>query len=877
MDNLPKGVTGYRNIIDNRNGTLKIFTWNEHGERIIRNVSHSPYMMLEDSRGEYDSIFDSKLKKYEFRNSWERKKYLTDKNITRTFECIQPEQQYLIDTFWRYADHKDFTKNQLRTLLFDIETYSPTSFPEWSDPKDPINAITIYDLENKHYFTWGLGAWKPGQHESVPDNVTYINCKSEAQLLENFIVFIENDYPDILSGWNSNGFDIPYTVSRIDRVLGDGESARLSPTHRINKREMLGQFGKMTTRFYIEGVSCIDYIDVYKKFIFKNRSSYKLDNIAQVELNDEKIDYGDLTLWQLADENWQLFVDYNIQDVRIIVRLEEKLNFISLLRMFAHVGCCTLERSMGAIAVINGSVAIEARKHGKFIPQFIRHGNDEKNPGAYVCVHNPGFNDSIVSFDANSLYPSVMITCNISPETKVGKVTYWDKENNKVEVELVDGTLTEMTIPKFRELLKNNNIAMTAAKVLFSQKKKGVVPLLLDRYYDKRVIVKDEMLVLKKEQASLKSKNDKKSIARKSIVDDEYDRLHANQLAIKVFLNSVYGGFGNKHAPLGDDDIASSITLTGQSLIKQSNVQLAKYIGKVTGLDSETCTKQIIYNDTDSSYISIQTLLDHLDKPLLDEDGLVSKDVYSIIQDTEDALNDGVDHWARIALNSKDPRFVFKREAIAERGIFQNEKKRYILKVVDDEGAVGVKFKYTGISVVRTSMPKALKPLIKELIEIMINTMDPVETQKYYNNINTLFNDMSYNELATTQGISDYEKYLPGCREFQVSKGGTANFKAAYFHNQLLKELGLENKYQKIGSGDKVKSIAVKSNNKYGITTIGWQGDIPKEFEDLLDIDYNVMFRKIILSSLENIYKAVEWNLFKPGKAPEIDLDSFFS
>lgn len=503
MDNLPKGVTGYRNIIDNRNGTLKLFTWDEQGNRVNYDVSHDPYMMLEDSRGEYTSIFDTKLKKYEFRNSWERKKYLTDKHITRTFECIMPEQQYLIDTYWQYADHKDFTRNSLRTLLLDVETYSNRGFPDWKNPRDTINVITVYDIEAKHYFTWGIGDWKPGQHESVPDNVTYINCRSEEQVLEHFIDFIKKDYPDILSGWNSNGFDIPYLISRIDNLLGEGVSRHLSPTGKITTREMNGQFGKTVTRFFIEGVSCIDYMDVYKKFIFKNRSSYKLDNIAQVELGDNKIDYGDLTLWELADKDWQLFVDYNIQDVRIIVRLEEKLNFISLLRMFAHVGCCTLEKAMGAIAVINGSVAVEARRHGKCIPQFIRRGNDEKNPGAYVAVHSPGFHDSVVSFDANSLYPNVMITCNISPETKVGKILNWDKEKDHIEIEMVDGSLTEIDKNKFKNLMIKQNLSMAASKVLFSQKKKGIVPLLLDRYYKKRVIVKQDMLKVKKEQSKL--------------------------------------------------------------------------------------------------------------------------------------------------------------------------------------------------------------------------------------------------------------------------------------------------------------------------------------------------------------------------------------
>lgn len=278
-----------------------------------------------------------------------------------------------------------------------------------------------------------------------------------------------------------------------------------------------------------------------------------------------------------------------------------------------------------------------------------------------------------------------------------------------------------------------------------------------------------------------------------------------------------------------------------------------------------------------SSYFSMQKLLSHSNTLLADQDGNVHEKAYDIIQEAEDALNKGVDRWARVALNSKDPRFFFKREAIAERGVFLNVKKRYILKILDDEGAKGVKYKYTGLSVVKTTMPKSLKPMVKNLFETMVETRDSNECQKIYNQIYEKFMKMDYNELAMVSGLSDYEKFGNGSSGFNTVKGATANFKAAYFHNQVLKDLGLQNKYPRVGSGDKVKYVYIKKNNKYGISIIGWQGDMPKEFNEFIDLDYKLMFEKTIISAIKSVYEAIEWKLFKPGTAPEIDLDSFFS
>lgn len=293
--------------------------------------------------------------------------------------------------------------------------------------------------------------------------------------------------------WTHNcaNFDIPYIINRIKNILGDAAVNQLSPVNRVYARTFMGKFGKEQVNFHIDGISCVDYLDIYKRFSFTNRESYKLDHIGELELGEKKIDYGERDLLDLMKEDWNLFVDYNIQDVNLLVKLEQKLQYNNLLRMIAYVGLTTFEGAMGTLSVITGSLAIRARCKGQRVSTFIREEDDgSKNPGAYVAEPLRGFQESIVSFDANSLYPNVMISLNMSPETKVGKIVESDDES--FTIRHVNGQLFKLTKDKFAKFVKKEEIAISRAKVLFSQKVKGVVPDMVDHYYQKRKEVQAE-------------------------------------------------------------------------------------------------------------------------------------------------------------------------------------------------------------------------------------------------------------------------------------------------------------------------------------------------------------------------------------------------
>lgn len=583
-------MIGYRNACYNpKDQTVEIYTWSDDGDRISYTTKYYPYYYYEDKRGHEVSIYNTPLAKKSFNNAYERQKYLTETGIRRVYEHFGSVQQALLDIFWEHNETEDFSKFPIKTYFVDIEAVCKDRFPDPALADVPINVLTIYDSFSKKFYAWGLKPYKAKRND-----VVYYYCKSEEDLLSGVIEFFKNDPPDVLSGWNSAGFDIPYIINRLKNVFGEAGMHEISPVKRTYVRTFIGTFGKTQASYHIDGISCVDYLDVYKRFSFANRESYKLDSIGELELGEKKV-VLEKDLYDVMVEDWDKFIDYNIQDVNILVKLEEKLQFLSLIRMISYIGCTTFEGALGTLGIITGAACIRARKKGQRISTFIRKEDDgSRNPGAYVAEPLNGFQEDIVSFDANSLYPNLMISLNMSPETKVGKII--DMTDDTVTVHHVNGQTFKLSKPNFAHFLKKEDIAISKAKVLFSQKNKGIVPEMVDFYYQKRKVVQTELKKYKKEYA-----NKEITVDRKLFLETKITQLNAKQQSIKIFINSCYGYFGNKHAPIGDDDIASSITLTGQAVIKQARDIAKIYISKHSNItDTKTLETVAIYGDTDS-------------------------------------------------------------------------------------------------------------------------------------------------------------------------------------------------------------------------------------------------------------------------------------
>lgn len=853
-------MVGYRNAVYNsRERVVDIYTWSDDGQRIVTSIPFFPYFYYEDNGGDETSIFDTSIKRKAFNTNYDKVLYLKERNIKRIFDNYNPVQQALIDTYSDHNDSDDFSKFPLKIYFLDIEAVGNQGFSKPENPEDAINVITVYDSLSKKYFVWGLNPYEPKQKD-----VKYYYCSSEVKLLQGFIDFIHQRPPDILSGWNCDRYDIPYIINRIVKILGSDEADTLSPYRRRYVKMFMGKFGKKEAVHRIDGISCIDYMDIYKKFCPVNRESYKLDYIGQVELDESKVDYGNQSLYEFMNNDWDTFVDYNIQDVRLLAKLEEKLRYIELLRMLSYSGCTTFESALGTVSVVTGAAGIGARKIGKRLCTFVVDDENVRDfEGGYVAQPLAGHHKSIVSFDANSLYPNTMITLNTSPETKIGKVIAYNKDI--LSIRNLDGIIVDFKIDDFKKYIKKEKIAISKAKVLFSQKKKGILADLVDQFYKKRVEVRKEIKELKLKLKDLKG-NEKKE------TKETINRLDTKQQSIKIFINSVYGTLGSKFCPISDYDIAESITLTGQSLIKESREIFKKFVKeKKPQISEERIENCLIGNDTDSLYVSFHELTDNFN-----EENKITKEAYNIADEYEKYLNDNIKKWAIKNLNTLDCRFEFKRETMCDAGIFL-EKKRYVLHVLDKEGIPCDDWKYTGIEVVSTKMPKSIKPYVKRIIENIVSTKSESLTNKVFLDSYNEFFNKSIEDISVVVGIKNLEKYEESCNGFSTVKGMPCHVKAAYFYNLLLDELGLDKKYEKIISGDKIKYFYVETPNVYGIDAIAYKTRYPNEFNEYLKPDMEEMFEKDMYKCIERFYKVMNWVPRKPTEQLMCTLDDLFS
>ena len=832
----------YRNCIyNNRERKIFLWTWNENGERVKEEHDFKPYILLEDKGGKEKSIYGTPLKKKEFASSYDRNNFVKDSNIKRIYENLPPYQQFLIDNYWSVCEDDNFSQYPLKVAYLDIECPNPDFFPEPDTAPAVVNLITVYDSFSKMYHVFGLKNF-----HTIRDDVKYYWCKSEEELLKSFIKLFQKEGFDVLSGWNIAAFDVPYLVNRITFQLGKEWADKLSPTGRIyEKTNPNGKFGMPSKEYVIEGLSILDYYVIYQKFNLEKQETYKLDNIGEVELGINKIQHEG-NLWELMKNDWHTYTSYNIRDVEICVGLDQKKGYINLLRFLAYTGLCDLENAIKTVPPMNGAIAIRARMRDEYIPTFIRPVTDYKAPGGYVSEPKVGFAENIVSFDANSLYPSVMISLNLSPETKIGRV---EKDGDKVKIHHVSGRLFEMTPENFKKFIDEEKAALTKAGFLFSQKKRGLVPEFLDNLYTKRKEMKNKMMECRKN-------GDKAG-------EQKFDSI---QYAYKIHLNSLYGYMLNKYAPLGDEDIGTSVTLTGQAVIKKSNDLFQDYVRENLPDISESSLQQsCVYGDTDSFFVSLKMF------------GMDAKsdEFYELCEDIENYINERITNWARKALRSTDPRFVFKRETICDAGIFIG-KKYYVLHVLDDEGTKVDKFKYRGVDVVKTTMPKKVKPYVKKVIEHMIMTQSLKETNDLFNEAYEEFKKLPITDIAKISGMNNYSEYSARCNGMNTAKGMPSHLKAAYYHDLIVEQNGWTSKYDKFKSGDKVKMVYIKKPNKYNLEMIGFKGEWQTEFDNIFTVDYEKMFGKVFHAAIERFYEAVGWKLRKPSENLMVELEDLF-
>jgi len=795
-----------------------------NGERINRRVKYSPTLFCkvikETKHKTLDGQFVTPVKHDTIKEAKEWLKSYADQPHL-IFGNTLFQYNYIAD---EYPNHVKWDVDKILVVTMDIEVACENGFPNPEQAIEPLLAITIKNHQNKQILVWGIGEYKNSR-----EDVTYVKCDTEEKLIQEFLSFWQSNQPDIITGWNTEFFDIPYICNRIKNLYDEKEVNRLSPWGHVSGREVF-KMGRKHQVFDIQGISHLDYYDLYRKFTYTNRESYKLDHIAHVELGESKDDnpYETFREWYLKD--FQSFIDYNIQDVEIVDRLEDKMRLIELCLTMAYDAKVNYMDVLGSVKYWDILIYNELRKKNIVIPQKTIQTKSEKFEGAYVKDPQVGLHKWVMSFDLNSLYPHLIMQYNISPETLIG--------NQKVKNMTVDKMLDKKVDTSVLD-----GVTLTPNGALFKTTTKGFLPELMQKMYDDRVKYKQLTLEAKKEYEKTKDPKLKKTISKFNNI----------QMAKKISLNSAYGALGNVWFRYYNILVAEAITTSGQFAIRFIERALNGYLNKILKTDGED---YIIASDTDSVYICFDKLVGKVFKDETDK----SKIVDFLDKVATDKIEPFIDKsYQELAeyVNAYEQKMQMKREVIADKGIWV-AKKRYILNTHDVEGVryKEPKLKMMGVEAVKSSTPAACREKIKEALTIIMN-----EDSKVLNNF---IQDFRKEFMTLKPELVAYPRSVNGLLKWTEShnlfkKGAPIHCKGAILYNHLVKEKKLQGKYPFIQEGDKIKFLHMKIPNTYQSTSISFMTKLPKELNLHTIIDYDMQFEKSFVEPLKFITSMIQW------------------
>ena len=758
------------------------------------------------------------------------------RNFIRRYEGVDNFPIYGMNTYrysWIYENFQkdksiEYDYSLLQVATIDIETGSENGFPNPVSATEEVQAITVGC--NGKYYVFGFNDYTPSE-----ENVEWFHCADEQHLIQEFLSFWEKLAPDIITGWNIQIFDIPYLYNRTIRLFDQKEARRLSPWRLINERTTQLR-GKDITFHDIIGISVIDYIDVYRRNS-PPAESYRLDYIASIELGQKKLSFEEYgTLHTLYKENFQKFIDYNIKDVQLVERLEEKKKLIEMVVALAYEAKVNYQDTFGMVMMWEVILANDLMNRKIVVPPKKDNTKDKAYTGAYVKDVQTGMHKWVVSFDLNSLYPHLIMQYNVSPETILTGVTTQtgiEKLLNK-----------EVNLDKFYE----KDITIAASGQGFKKDVQGFLPRLMQEIYNNRVVFKMKMIDAK--QKYEKETDPKKKEKLAGIADSMKNRQHA----MKIMMNSVYGAFGNPYFRFYDLRISEAITLGGQLSIRWAETTVNKYLNNVLE------TKEVDYvlaSDTDSLYITLDALVNKV----FPEDTETSKIIDFLDKVCEEKITKVIDAgYADLAkyMNAYDQKMFMKRECLADKGIWTG-KKHYILNVHDNEGVRYAKpqLKVMGIESVKSSTPTSCRDKLKKSFDIIINK-DEASIQEFIADFRDQFEKEPIENIAFPRSVKGIEKYNGGHTLY--AKGTPVHVKGTRLYNHYLKQKKLENKYPFIQEGEKIKFVYLKQPNPIRDSVIAMMEGLPEEFGLHDYIDYEKQFEKSFRGPLNEILKVIGWS-----------------
>tara|TARA_B110000046_G_scaffold185745_1_gene229018 strand:+ start:129 stop:2576 length:2448 start_codon:yes stop_codon:yes gene_type:complete len=795
---------------------------------------YTRYAYERAERGEFKSIYGDKLTKiYKFKGD--------DPNL---FESDVPETtRALVDM---YSDSDDVSDGHV-ILTYDIECEMTSGIPDPLEATNELTSIALHDSATKQ--AWVLVMDKEGKMvEKTTDKCIVFPFRDERDMLMKYLELYEMINPSIVTGWNIDFFDTPMLYNRIKRLMGEKQANRLSP---------IGQcfWSPYRKRYFMAGVSYLDYITLYKNYNFGELPNYRLDTIAQKELGRGKIEYqGNLD--QLFSEDIEKFIEYNLVDVELVVGFEEKLQFIDLCRGICHVGHVPYEDFVYSSKYLEGALLTYLRRGGLVAPnkpadrrekmEALKANKQEKFIGAYVKAPIVGKYDWIYDLDLTSLYPSIIMSINISPETKIGKIQEWDVQkylNKEVDTYYIDDdTITKENL---KEYLDKSKFSVASNGVLYRTDEVGCIPGILDLWFKKRVEYKDEMVKY-----------------GKAGDNDKYAFYHKRQLVQKILLNSLYGVLGLPAFRFYDVDNATAVTTTGQTVIKSTadmaNIKYNKELG-TPDLDSN------IYIDTDSVFFSAVPLMDKRFPNWKDEEqNTIAGYVNDIASEMQDYLNDFYDIMSKKIFNVDvdKHRLEIKMENVAKAGLWI-AKKRYAQWIISDNGVPCDKLDVKGLDVKRSSFPKAFQECMGKVLIDILKGVGEEELTKYVLDFKKNMENRPNSEIAKNTAVKNLKKYMPKGKRvpFTTMKGTPAHVKAAIAYNDLITHFKVPFKYGPMVNGDKVKWVYLK-DNPLGLDGLAFTGyNDPPEIEKFIEtyIDRNKIFERELRFKLQDFYDAIGW------------------
>lgn len=828
----------------------------ENGRRVRNKIQYSPTLFLPTKKStEWKTLHGELLEPISFETIREARDFVKKYEGVENFKIFGNNRyEYAMIAQSHPEEMIDWKIDDICVANLDIEVGSENGFPEPRTATEPITAIAIKFSDDVNYHVFGCGDYI--KHR---DDVVYIQCKDEYTLLKKFLALWQLKYPDVLTGWNVVGFDVPYLMNRMIRIIGEDEAKKMSPWNYMAAYEET-LYNKTFQTYDILGISILDYLRLYRKFSpNKSQENYRLDTIAQAEEVGQKIAYDDYDgLHDLYKKNFQKFIEYNIRDVELVEKLNAKGRLVEMALTIAYDAKVNYNDVFMQVRMWDTICFNHLYNKKIVIPPKTPSKKSSAYEGAYVKDPQLGMFDWVASFDLNSLYPHLMMQYNISPDTIVEPKDYTPEQREII----ARGVNVEKLLQQKIDLSGLKGVTITPNGQFFRTNKQGFLPEILEKMYNDRTVYKKKMLQAKQQYENAKTDAERKDYG------DQISKFSNLQLTKKECLNSAYGALGSEYFRFFDIRQAEGITLAGQLSIRWIENRINSYVNKILKTENKD---YVLASDTDSIYLHLGGLVEGVfdktqkadaEKVITFMDKVCEERIQPFIDKSYQDLADYV--------HAYDQKMKMKREVLADKAIW-TAKKRYILNVYNSEGVqyAEPQMKIQGLEAIKSSTPAACREKIKQALKIIIKGSES-ELQDYIAEFRNEFRKMPVEDISFPRSVNGIDTYSD--TKSVWTKGTPIHVRGALVYNHMIDQMGLQKTVQKIQEGEKIKFIYLREPNNFKTDVISFVNRMPKEFNIEQFVDYELQFEKSFVDPLTIILDKISWKAIKTSS-----LEDFFA